>query len=179
MFTSMVGVEVLSDVGNTNERVDALSLETSEGLVKAQLNTNKVDYRLREVDHQVEILEESRRHYQQFLVVDKGRRSMVQQELGVLRTWCDGLVRPNCSFNQELKQFQDLVLLQTQTINAQNMYLRTMEEKVRRLEELVLPGRTLGNPILIEDEREEEPRAEVDPRSLRPSVVTTLIEIED
>ena len=43
MYTSMVRVEVLSDVGNTNKRVDALSLETSEGLVKVQLNINKVD----------------------------------------------------------------------------------------------------------------------------------------
>ena len=72
-----------------------------------------------------------------------------------------------------------MVLLQTQTINAQNAYLRTMEEKVKRLEDLILPGRTLGNPILIEDDREEDLRAEVDPRSPRPAVVTTLIEIED
>ena len=78
-----------------------------------------------------------------------------------------------------MRQYQDLVLLQTQTINAQNAYLQTMEEKVKRLEELMLPGRTLGNPILIEDDREEDLRAEVDLRSLRPGVVTTLIEIED
>ena len=179
MFTSMVGVEMMSDVGQANERVDALSLEMSEGLAKAQLNINKVDRKWVEVDHWVEVLEESRRHYQQFLAANEGRRQTVQQELGMLRTQCDGLVRTNRSFNQELHQYQELVLLQTQMINAQNAYLQTMEEKVKRLEDLVLPGRTLGNPILIEDDREEEPRAEVDLRSPRPPVVTTLIEIED
>ena len=96
MFTLMVGVEVLSDMGATNERVDALSLETSEGLSKAQLNINKVDRKW------VEILEESRRHYQEFLAADEGRRQTVQRELGVLQTQCDGLVQTNHSFNQEL-----------------------------------------------------------------------------
>ena len=110
---------------------------------------------------------------------DEGRQQTVQREIGVLRTRCNGLVRTNHSFNQELAQYQDLVLLQTQTINTQNTYLRTMEEKVKHLEDLVLPGRTLGNPILIEDDREEDPRVEVDLRSPRPAVVTTLIEIED
>ena len=53
----------------------------------------------------MEVLEESRRHYQQFLAVDEGRRSTVQQELGVLQTRCDGLVWTNRLFNQELRQY--------------------------------------------------------------------------
>ena len=77
MFTSMVGVEVLSDVGQANGRVDALLLETSEGLAKVQLNINKVDQKWVEMDHRVELLEESRRHYQEFLAVDEGRRQTV------------------------------------------------------------------------------------------------------
>ena len=173
-------MEVLSNVGQTNERVDVLSLETSEGLVKAQLNINKVDRWFTKLDHQVEVLEESRRHYQQFLAVDKGRHQTLQQEISMLRTRCDGLVWMNRLFNQELGKYQNLVLLQTQTINTQNTYMQDLERKVRVLEELVLPGRTLGNPIIIEDDaREEEPRADVDPRSPRPQVVMTLIEIED
>ena len=67
-----------------------------------------------------------------------------------------------------------MVLLQTQTINAQNMYMWELERKVKTLEDLVLLGRTLGNPILIEDDSREE-----EPRSPQPPVVTTLIEIED
>ena len=121
---------------------------------------------------------ELRQHYREFLTVDEGRWQTVQQELGVLRMRCDGLVRSNCLFNTKLKQYQDLILLQTQTINAQNVYLWTME-KVKHLEDLVLPGRMLGNPILIEDNREEDPRVEVNPRSPRPQVVMTLIKIED
>ena len=47
------------------------------------------------------------------------------------------------------------------------------------LKVLVMPelGRTLGNHILIEDDMEV--KEEDDPRSLRPPVVMTLIEIED
>ena len=75
--------------------------------------------------------------------------------------------------------YQNLVLLQTQTINAQNVDMQDLEQKVKALEDLVLPGRTLGNPTLIEDDQEEDPRAEVNLRSPRPAVVTTLIKIED
>ena len=99
ILTLMVGVEVLSDMGQMNERVDALSLETSEGLAKAQLNINKVDRRFTELDHQMELLEESRRHYQEFLVADEGRHQTLQREVGVLWTRCDGLVQTNHSFN--------------------------------------------------------------------------------
>ena len=95
MYTSMVGVEVLSDMKQTNERVDALLLEMSEGLAKAQLNINKVDRWFTELDHQTEVLEESRRHYQEFLAVDMGQHQTLQQEIGVLRTRCDGLVQMN------------------------------------------------------------------------------------
>ena len=59
----------------------------------------------------------------------------------------------------------------------QNAYLWDLERKVKVLEDLVLLGRTLGNPILIEDDIEV--KEEDDPRSPRPIVVTTLIEIED
>ena len=82
-------------------------------------------------------------------------------------------------FNQELGEYRELVLLQTQTINAQNVFMQLLESKVKVLEDMVLPGRTLGNLILIEDDvREEDPRPEVNPRSPRPQVVTTLIEID-
>ena len=63
MFTSTARVEVLNNVGHTNERVDALSLETSEELVKAQLNINKVGRWVTELDHQADLLEESGQHY--------------------------------------------------------------------------------------------------------------------
>ena len=75
--------------------------------------------------------------------------------------------------------YWELALLQTQTINTQNTYMQELERKVKALEDMVLPGRTLGNPILIEDDREEDLRLEVDPRSPRPQVVTTLIKIVD
>ena len=42
MYSAMVGVELLYDVADTNERVDALALETAEGVEKAQANVNKL-----------------------------------------------------------------------------------------------------------------------------------------
>ena len=38
-----------------------------------QLNINKVDRQFTKLDHRVELVEELRRHYQQFLAVDEGR----------------------------------------------------------------------------------------------------------
>ena len=69
MYTRMVGVEVIKDIANTNERVDTLSLEMSEGVAKVNTNLNKVDYWVGEVDHCVEILEQSHCHYQEFLLL--------------------------------------------------------------------------------------------------------------
>ena len=43
MYMLMVGVEMLDNIVNTNKRVDALSLKTSESVVKAHTNINEVD----------------------------------------------------------------------------------------------------------------------------------------
>lgn len=59
MYTAMVGVKMMSDVGQMNERVDALSLEMLESVVKCHININKVDRRFTELDHRTEVLEES------------------------------------------------------------------------------------------------------------------------
>ena len=58
-------------------------------------------------------------------------------------------------------------------------FIQDLDKKVKELKELVLPelGRTLGNPILIEDDMEV--KREDNPRSPRPPVVMTLIKIED
>ena len=179
MYTSMVGVEMLDDVANTNKRVDLLSLEMLESVAKAHVNINKVDQQVGEIDHQVELLEELRCHYQEFLRTNKHWLIRLNQEIQTLKVRCDGLVQTNGALNHELGQYHDLVLLQTQTINAQNTFIQGLEAKVQELKEIVMPelGRTLGNPILIEDDvvvKEED-----DLRSPRPPVVTTLIKIKD
>ena len=65
-------------------------------------------------------------------------------------------------------------------INTQNMFIWNLEAQVAEMRELVLPrlGRTLGNPIIIEDNLVE---VKEEPRTVGPSghVVTTLIKIED
>lgn len=63
MFTSIVRVKMLDDIANTNKRVDQLSLEMLEGVVKAQLNINKVDCQVGEIDHWLELVEDSRRDF--------------------------------------------------------------------------------------------------------------------
>ena len=90
------------------------------------------------------------------------------------------MVRTDWALNQELGQYWELVLIQTQMINTQNAYLRDLGKQVKELRDLVVleVGRSLGNPVLIEDY--VEVKEEDDPRSPRPrGVVTTLIEIED
>ena len=46
-------------MGQTNEQVDALLLEMLELVAKYHLNINKVNCRFVELDHRVEVLEES------------------------------------------------------------------------------------------------------------------------
>ena len=118
-----------------------------------------------------------RRHYQEFLVVDQAHQVSYNQEINTLQTQCNGLVRMDMSLNRELGQYRELVMIQTQTINTQNRFIWSLEAQVRELREIIMPtmGRTLGNPIVMKDnsvEVKEEPRE-------GPSVVTTLIKIED
>ena len=134
---------------------------------------------LGDVDHRVELLEELRRHYQEFLVTNEHQLISLNWEIQTLKTQCNGLVRTDGALNQELGQYHDLVLLQTQMINAQNAFIQGLVAQVQELKEMVQPeaGRTLGNPILIKDDLEV--KEEDDPRSPRPQVVTTLIKIEN
>ena len=85
LYTGIVGVEMLDDITITNERVDQLLLETSEGMLKANLNLNKVDCRVGEIDHWVEILEESCHHYQEFLVADQQCQISYNWEIQMLK----------------------------------------------------------------------------------------------
>ena len=89
-------------------------------------------------------------------------------------------MRTDVVLNWKLGWYWDLVLLQTQTINAQNGFIWSLEAQVRELREMVAPmaGRTLGNLILIEDDPVEvkEELSEVRPSR---QVVMTLIKIED
>ena len=98
--------------------------------------------------------------------------------------------RMNTKLGQELDQYKDLALLQTQTINAQNGILCNLEEQIGELRRMVLvragPGRSLGDLIMVEDDPVEdvvvmmEELLVVGPLA-GPSrqVVTTLIKIED
>ena len=81
------------------------------------------------------------------------------------------------ALNWELGQYRELVMIQTQTINAQNRVIQSLEAQVRELRELVVltAGRMLGNLIVIEDDQVEV-KEEV---QVGPSVVTILIKIED
>ena len=165
------------NIAITNKRVDQLLLETSEGVAKTNLNLNKVDHQVGEIDHEVEILGESHRHYQEFLVADQQHQVSYNWEIQTLKVQCNGLVRTDGALSWELGWYWDLVLLQTQTINAQNGFIQSLEALVRELREIVMSaaGRTLGNLIIIEDDPvvvKEEPQVGL-------SMVTTLIKIED
>ena len=92
MFTSIVGVEMLTDITNTKKRVDQLSLESLEGVAKVNLNINKVDCQVGELDHQMELVEDIRGDYQQFLLVDQQHWAISKWEINTLKVWCDGLV---------------------------------------------------------------------------------------
>ena len=104
-----------------------------------------------DINHRVEVLEELRHHYQEFLGTNECCFISLNREIQTLKTQCDGLVQTDRALNQELGQYQDLVLLQTQMINAQNAFIRGLAGQVQELKEMVRPelGRMLGNPILI------------------------------
>ena len=63
-----------------------------------------------DVDHRVELLEELRRHYQEFLVTNKHQLISLNWEIQTLKTQCNGLVQTDGALDQELGQYHDLIV---------------------------------------------------------------------
>ena len=157
MYTSAVGMEMMEGLAIVQDTVDASALERSERKAEVDGALVRLRHQLGARDDRVVVIEEWKedvtthmRDIGEAQGLVRGRLSEAEYRLAqhqaILRAQSD-----------ELELLGGVVGRQTAVIEAQCRLIYGMEEefnrKLARLERMMDPvGRSLGNPILIEDD---------------------------
>ena len=161
MYTAVVGMEVMEGLAMTSDAVDRVVLEASERKAEVDGVIVRLRHQLGQRDDRITIIDEW-----------KDDMTVHMRDIGEAQ----GLIRGRLlEAELRLTQFQALaaaqrheldlvggvVLRQSAVIDVQCRLLLEMEgefnRKLERLERMMDPvGRTLGNPILIEDDPVED-----------------------
>ena len=167
MYTSVVGVEMMEGLAITSDTVDRLVLEESERKAEVDGALVRLCHQLGQRDDRVAVIEEWKedvtthmRDIGEAQGLVRGRLSEAEYHLAQHQAilWAQ---------TEELGLMGGVVARQTAVIEAQRRLIYGMEEefnrKLGRLERMIDPvGRTLGNPILIEDDPVEDAVVAVD-----------------
>ena len=167
MYTSVVGMEIMEGLAVVQDAVDWSALEESERRAEVDGALVRLRHQLGHRDDRVAVIEEWKedvtthmRDIGEAQGLVRGRLSEVEYRLDQHRALLQGHVR-------ELELMGGVVARQTAVIEAQRRLIYGMEEefnrKLARLERMIDPvGRSLGNPILIEDDPVEDAVVAVD-----------------
>ena len=167
MYTSAVAMEIMEGLVLVQDVVDRMMLERSERKVEVDGALVRLRNQLGHRDDRVVVIEEWKedvtthmRDIGEAQGLVRGRLSEAEYRLTQHRA----ILRAQ---TQELELIGGVVARQTEVIEAQRRLIYGMEEefnrKLARLERMMDPvGRTLGNPILIEDDPVEDAVVAVD-----------------
>ena len=161
MYTSVVGMEMMEGLAITSDTVNRMVLEASERKAEVDGALVRLCHQLGHRDDRVMVIEEWKedvmthmRDIGEAQGLVRGRLSEakyhLQQQQAMLRAQ-----------SAELELVGGVLTRQTAVIEAQRQLIYGMEEefnrKLVRLERMMDPrGRSLGNPILIEDDPVED-----------------------
>ena len=161
MYTAVVGMEVMEGLAITSDVVDRMVLESSERKAEVDGALVHLRHQLGQRDDRVAIIDEWKEdattHMRDIGKVQsliRGRLLEVELRL----TQLQAVIR---SQRDKLDLVGGVVLRQSQVIDVQRRSLLEMEgefnQKLEWLERMMdLWGRSLGNPILIEDDPVED-----------------------
>ena len=161
MYTAVVGMEVMEGLALTSDAVDRMTLERAERKAEVDGALVRLRHQLGQRDDRVAIIEEWKEdattHMQDIGEVQgliRGRLSEAELRINQLQV----LVVSQC---REVDMIGDVLVRQTEVIEAQRRLIYGMEaefnQKLTRLERMFGPeGRTMGNPIVIEDDPVED-----------------------
>ena len=161
MYTSVVGMEIMEGLAITSDTINRMVLEVSERKVEVDGALVCLRHQLGQRDDRVAVIEEWKedvtthmRDIGEAQGLVRGRVSEAEYRVHQLQA----LVLSN---RREVDMLGDVLGHQTAVIEAQHWLIYGMEEefnrKLARLERMMDPvGRTLGNPILIEDDPVED-----------------------
>ena len=157
MYTSVVGMEMMEGLAITSDTVDRMVLEASERKAEVDGALVCLRHRLGQTEQRAAVVEEWKedvtthmRDIGEAQGLVRGRLSEAEYRLAQHQA----ILRAQ---TEELELMGGVVGRQTAVIEAQRRLIYGMEEefnrKLARLERMIDPvGRSLGNPILIEDD---------------------------
>ena len=166
MYTSAVGMEIMEGLAIVQDAVDRGTLEASERKTEVDGGLVRLRHRLGQTEQRAAVVEEWKedvtthmRDIGEAQGLVRGRLSEAEYRLTQHRA----ILRAQ---TQELELMGGVVAHQTEVIEAQRRLIYGMEEfnrKLGRLERMIDPvGRSLGNPILVEDDPVEDAVVAVD-----------------
>ena len=161
MYTSVVGMEMMEGLVMTSDAVDQVVLESSERKAEVDGALVQLCHWMGQRDDRIAIIDEWKedvmthmRDVGEAQGLIRGRLSEAEYRLAQHQAILQ-------SQRDELELLGGVVLRQSAVIDVQRRLLLEMEgefnRKLERLERMMdLVGRTLGNPILIEDDPVED-----------------------
>ena len=157
MYTSSVAMEIMEGLAMVQDSVDAGTLEVSERKVEVDGALVRLHHQLGHRDDQVVVIEEWKEDVTTHMRDIGEAQGLVRGRLTEAELRIRQLQAIMLTNRREVDMLGDVLARLTAVIEAQRRLIYGMEEgfnrKLARLERMIDPvGRTLGNPILIEDD---------------------------
>ena len=161
MYTSAVGMEIMEGLAIVQDAVDRLTLEASERKAEVDGALVRLRHQLGHRDDRVAVIEEWKGEVTEHMRDIGEAQGLVRGRLSAVEFRAEQLQVLLLGQRRELSVMGNVIAQQTEVIEAQRRLIYGMEEefnrKLARLERMMDPvGRTLGNPILIEDDPVED-----------------------
>ena len=161
MYTAAMGMELMEGLAIVQDAVDRSALESSERKVEVDRALVRLRHQLGARDDRVVILEDWKRDVTDHMRDIGEAQGAVRGRLREAELHLDQHQALDVATHRELDLLGGVVVRQSEVINIQQNLLLEMEgefrRKIERLERMADPwGRTLGNPILIEDDPVED-----------------------
>ena len=157
MFTSVVGMELMEGLALTSDAVDRLVLDRSQKDAEVDGALVRLRHQLGQRDDRVAVIEEWKGDVTEHMRDVGEAQGLVRGRMTAVEFRIEQLQQLLLGQRRELSVMGTVLGQQTEVIEAQRRLIYGMEEefnrKLRRLERMFGPeGRTMGNPIVIEDD---------------------------
>ena len=161
MYTLGVAMEIMEGLAIVQDTVDRTALETSERKAEVDGALVRLRHQLGHQDDRVMVIEEWKEDVTTHMRDSGEAQGLVRGRLSEAEYRLEQHQAILRAQTQELELIGGVVARQTEVIEAQRRLIYGMEEEFNRklgqLERMIDPvGRSLGNPILIEDDPVED-----------------------